>query len=342
MTVSVVFINWHSSGNLARAVASARNAGSPTEIVVVDNSCDAREAAAIEKLDIDQLIISERNGGYGAGANRGACAARGEWLVIANPDVIFSHGSIPRLIEQLVAGAAVAGPRFIWDDDGAWLLPPADFPTLSGVLASAAATWSRRLSHVMDRRRTRRRIDFWELQDVSRVKALSGAVLAFSSDYFSKLGGFDERFHLYFEETDLIRRVLREGGEVAHVPASRVRHLYNQSARLRPDREQLYLASEDSYLRKWYRFAPSLPLGGVRPVAQDAPIATRFAHDDAAWLEASPDGTFVSAAGARAGVVATVPEEVLRSLHGGSLWVRAVNSSGRELQRWRVAKGGSE
>src|SRR5213078_4407816 len=111
-------------------------------------------------------------------------------------------------------------------------------------LASRWRAWTER----RDRRRARARLAFWELNRTTRVAAISGAVMAIRATAFDEAGGFDERFHLYFEENDFLRRVR---GDIAYVPAARCRHLYNQSAGGSPEAAAAYAISEAKYLGKW-------------------------------------------------------------------------------------------
>ena len=115
---------------------------------------------------------------------------------------------------------------------------------LDRAIASRWRAWADR----RDRRRFRARLAFWELERTTRVRAISGAVMAIRASAFDDAGGFDERFRLYFEENDFFRRV---PGEIAYVPAARCRHLYNQSAAGSAEAAALYARSEAAYLRKW-------------------------------------------------------------------------------------------
>src|SRR5205814_1570161 len=176
----------------------------------------------------------------------------GEVVIACNPDVAFAAGSIDVLARALADGAAVAGPALFWDEAHRWLLPPADLRTmrekLDEVLAGRSAKWAAQ----RDRRRFLRRLRFWSTQQTHAVRALSGAVLAIRADAFDSLGGFDERFALYFEETDFLRRAAERRMRIVHVPAARCRHLYNQSAGQQAELAgKRYAESELRYLEKW-------------------------------------------------------------------------------------------
>ncbi|MEA2342195.1 MAG: hypothetical protein QOF63_364, partial [Thermoanaerobaculia bacterium] len=244
-SVSLLVINYRSSALAVDAIATARVASSlPLQVIVVDNSVDVAEADALRPV-ADTVITSLRNLGYAAGINAGRRLCDGDVIVVSNPDVRFGEQSIDRLLD---ADAAVAGPALFWDDADRWMLPPAELHTrrevIDRVFASRSRAWARR----RERRRFRQRVAFWSLDQTTRVHALSGAVMAIRANAFDAAGGFDERFPLYFEENDFLRRVK---GDIVYVPSARCRHLYNQSAAGSAEAASQYARSELLYLRKW-------------------------------------------------------------------------------------------
>lgn len=327
--VSLLVVNYRSSGLAVAAIRSARAATqNPLQVIVVDNSVHPAEPERLRN-DADVVIASDRNMGYAAAINRGRRDCDGEVVVAANPDVIFAANSIDALAE---ANAAVAGPALFWDDAHEWILPPADLHTSRDILGRAVATRSRALARSRDRRRIRERIDFWSLTETTPVRALSGAVMAIRARAFDDAGGFDERFPLYFEENDFLRRVR---GDVVYVPAARVRHLYNQSAGASSEAGALYARSEAEYLRKWggafakrFERAPRVHAAPPFPGLLDTPPGT--------IVEASPLPSFETAAGHFPRAARTeLPAEVWAAYRGGELYLRVVRrDSGEVLARF--------
>ena len=133
--------------------------------------------------------------------------------MVSNPDVRFAAGAIDALAG---AGAAVAGPALFWDDAHQWLLPPAELHTRAEVLDRTLASRWRGWAVRRDRRRVRARIAFWRLARTTRVRAISGAVMAIRAKAFDEAGGFDQRYRLYFEENDFLRRFLCRNRLIIH------------------------------------------------------------------------------------------------------------------------------
>jgi N-acetylglucosaminyl-diphospho-decaprenol L-rhamnosyltransferase len=323
---SLVVVNYKTASLAIDAIRSARAASSsPLQVIVVDNSTDATEADVL-RPHADRLIAPERNLGYAAAINlaRPHCAA--EVMIVANPDVVFAAESIDRL---LVADADVAGPSLFWDESYEWHLPPSELHTAAQVLDRAAASRSPAWSRRRDRRRVRDRIAFWRLREPTRVASLSGAVLAIRAAAFDAAGGFDERFHLYFEENDFLRRVR---GKIVYVPSSRCRHIYNQSAASSPASTTAYASSERAYHEKWHgrRLAGALkrlekPLPAPMAIPVDAePIAV----PPSCWVEASPLASFDTAAGYEPrshGV--QLPDSIWGAYRGSALYLRIVDGA---------------
>jgi GT2 family glycosyltransferase len=342
---ALIVVNYFSAALAARAIASARRASSaPLHVIVVDNSVDLDERLALESAGADELICSERNVGYGTAVNAGLGRCRAEHVVVANPDVVFRPGAIDGLLGELREGVGVTGPRFSWDEGGEWLLPPADFETAPRRVGAIAASRVRLVRRMRERRRIESRLRFWASDRPAEAEALSGAVMAFEASVLRRIGAFDERFHLYFEEIDLVRRLRRAGLAAVHVPAAVCRHIYNQSAGRSDEANSAWVRSERLYHEKWSGclFARRvLPAGRVIPPQTPGPLpwdgGEPFLEEDpaAVFLEASPLANFDSAAGffPRAKRV-LFPEEIAASYLGQELNLRVVRA--RDLKTLRV------
>ncbi len=346
--ISLLVVNFRSAALAANAIRTAREAlsssqSSPLQVVVVDNSCDAREADALRGV-ADTLIVAETNRGYAGGINLGRPACEGGVLVISNPDILFAPRSLDLLSGALDGRTAVAGPALFWDDAHRWHLPPGDLLTAPQKLDQVLATRAREWCVQRDRRRFRQRVAFWSLEETTRVRMLSGAVLAVRTRDFDDLGGFDERFPLYFEETDFLRRVAERRKRIAYVPAARCRHIYNQSASQTSEAAARYAESEWKYLEKWNgplltRVLKRLERSPARNTNEDpSPRVERGeggrrpGEGSARQVvtEASPLPSFDTAAG-YFGHTTDVPPELRASLGNSELYLRHVDRDTAEV-----------
>lgn len=339
--ISLLLINYRSSTLALEAIRSARAATSEAlQVVVVDNSCDPQEAGRLRDA-ADELVVSETNRGYAGGINLGRRACAGESLLISNPDVVFAPGSIDRLAAEL-EHASVAGPALFWDEEHQWFLPPGDVHALGEKVDEVLATRSPAWRRLRDGRRIRRRLDFWSLQQPTAVTTLSGAVMAIRAGDFDSLSGFDERFRLYFEETDFLRRIIASHRRIVYVPSARCRHIFNQSAQQEAESSAARFAeSELRYLEKWIGpFAARALKNAERPlppagnaVDLDGPLDLGRGDPRDFVIEASPLASFATAAGCfPSGLSVTVPPDIETSLRGSPLYLRVIDRrTGRVL-----------
>ncbi len=347
---SLLIVNYRSASLTAAAIASAKSTSRQSlEVVVVDNSCDAEEAAKLEALPIDTLIIAPSNRGYAGGINLGVERCRGEYVLLSNPDVIFRTEAIDRLIAGVRGGAAMSGPKFVWDEGGEWILPPASSPSLREKLSEIASQHS--ISHA--RKRSRRiakdRIDFWLLDEPTAVPALSGAVMCMRTADVRRFGGFDESFRLYFEEIDFMRKLLRSGRRVEYIPHAVCRHIYNQSAGLSSTSPASYHASEMHYFEKWSGstavrlMALAADTGSsaenAKELTEGSPLRLTLPPAEVV-VEASPLPCFTSAAGHfPTDRDVGVPAEIVSSYRQERLFIRVVRRETLEtVDSWVLRK----
>jgi GT2 family glycosyltransferase len=339
--ISLLVVNYRSAALAAEAIRTARaSTHQPLQVVVVDNSCDPAEAQAL-RHHADTLIVSDTNRGYAGGINLGRPACSGKTLIVSNPDVAFASGAIDALHAAL-DDASVAGPALFWDEGHRWMLPPGDLTTarekLDEVLASRSRVWSEQ----RDLRRFRKRVAFWSLKQATETRMLSGAVMAIRAEDFDRVEGFDERFPLYFEESDFLRRIAALRRRIVYVPQARCLHRFNQSAaQVAGEAASHYALSELRYLEKWNGPFAARTLKRIeRPAphadAEPLRLPLRIERDDVV-IEASPLPTFATAAGHFPETrEVDVPADILRS-HTGDLYLRVVvRETGAVLGTYKI------
>jgi N-acetylglucosaminyl-diphospho-decaprenol L-rhamnosyltransferase len=232
--LSAVVVNYRSAALAAGCVASLRReaagAGVPLEVVVVDNSAEPEERSFLGALDGVRYLPLETNAGYAGGLNAGVETANGDVLLLANPDLVFSPGSLSPLLRALeMPNAGAAGPRFTWDEEGRWLLPPLWLPSPGDEVAKILARSRLGVTGPVLRAWHAFALPQWEASAPAAVPGLVGALVAVPRDVWLRVGPFDDRYPLYFEDTDWSVRLARERLSALLVPASRVVHFHGQS-----------------------------------------------------------------------------------------------------------------
>ncbi len=195
------------------------------EVVVVDNGNPPGVMGRLDRLAGGgrlKVVGEGVNRGFAAGVNLGASAARGERLLIINPDAVLRRGSVAALEAALGAEPAIVGGR-IFGADG---VEQRGGRRRRLTLSRAAGTFLG-LARVPVFGR-------W-FGEINRNReptpdgpvamgAVSGALMYLSRDGFSQLAGFDEEYFLHVEDLDICRRAELEGGEVMYAPGAGAYH----------------------------------------------------------------------------------------------------------------------
>jgi GT2 family glycosyltransferase len=223
-TVSAIIVSFNTREMTLRCVeAVLREVGEvPVEVFVVDNaSTDGSVEAIRERFPRVRVIEGAENRGFGAANNLALREAAGEFLLLVNSDAFLRPGAVRAMVGCARAHprAGVVGPRLLnWD--GSLQRSCYKFP--SPGRAWAENLWLHRLypDHPVlgDYER-------WGHDQEREVEWVSGACMLVRRQAYEEVGGFDERFFMYAEETDWQKRMRAAGWAVWFTPAGEVVHL---------------------------------------------------------------------------------------------------------------------
>jgi GT2 family glycosyltransferase len=195
------------------------------EVIVVDNgSTDDTGAVIKEKYPGVKLIRAERNLGFARAINLGAQSTRGEFLLLLNSDTVLPPEALAAVIAWMRGHpeCGVAGVRLL-NPDGSPQNSIANFPTLATEL----------LNKSLLRRLFPRRFPGKEqrLDQPVEVESVVGAFMLIRRAAWDALGGLDERYFFFLEETDFCLHARRAGWRVMHLPQIAVWHGQGQTAK---------------------------------------------------------------------------------------------------------------
>jgi len=276
--VSVIIVSWNVRPLLERCLsilAEGRATGDlTTEIIVVDNDSSDGSADVATSFPSVKVVRCERNMGYGRANNIGLKMAKGEHLLVLNPDTEPLPGSIERLVtfQRLCPGAGIVAPRLL-NPDGSVQASSFSFPTL----AMAAIDLFLLPHFVPGRLRQRlyssrlngRYPDESQGDAPFRIDHPLGACMLISRQAYEEVGGFDPALFIYSEEIDLALRYLKAGWECWQVPQAEVVHLGGQRHKQVPDKMFVHLWRSRLYLyRKHYPLTSRLALSLLLILAQ--------------------------------------------------------------------------
>jgi GT2 family glycosyltransferase len=251
--IDVVIVNWNSGGDLARCIASiarSSDARLVARLIVVDNGSHDDSTAAITEAVTDRTLIVDRVGrnlGFAAAANRGAGQGGAPYILFLNPDTELHDGALAAALGSFRPEIGVVGLRQL-DAGGRVRRSCSRFPT-------PLAFWVRALG--LDRLPALATyapfMQDWRHDESRPVDQLMGAFMLMPRELFTALGGFDERFFLYYEDVDLSLRAARHGCRSWFEVRGTITHRGGGSSRLVPARRlSLSLASRLAYARKHF------------------------------------------------------------------------------------------
>jgi N-acetylglucosaminyl-diphospho-decaprenol L-rhamnosyltransferase len=234
--VTVTYSSGDYLHNFLRTLADASTHTVP--VVIADNGSDdgAPEKAAAEHDNVT-LVDSGGNIGYGAAMNRGVAELDPdiEFIVIANPDVEWSPGSLDELL-----AAAARWPRagslgpLVTEVDGSV------YPSARAVPDLVSGTGHAILGTVWKSNPWTRAYRDGGVEPGSTTERpvgwLSGSCLLVRRSAFESINGFDSRYFMFMEDVDLGDRLGRAGWLNVYVPSARVLHAKSHSVSKHPEK----------------------------------------------------------------------------------------------------------
>jgi GT2 family glycosyltransferase len=228
--LSVVIICWNDWKVIENCLKSIQDGthSSSYEIVVSDNgSTDGSVEKIREHFPSVRIVENRANLGFAKGNNAGIREARGEYILILNPDTIVHEGSLDRWLQFAdVHPEAGAFGCLVQNPDGTYQRSARRFPTVTRFAAAALGFGF--LGRVL-RTPISDEYDGWLGNTQRSIDWQSGCCVLFRGEVLRKLEGFDEQFFYQFEEVDLCKRVWDLGLRILYTPTVSITHLGGQS-----------------------------------------------------------------------------------------------------------------
>ncbi len=252
--VSIVVVNYNTRDLTLQCLRSVYAEGRrhAFELIVVDNASTDGSAEAIPaEFPGMRFVASTENLGFAAGNNLAAAEARGEWLLLLNPDTVVLDGAVDTLLDFASEHeeAAIFGGRTLFADGS--LNPTSCWAraTLwSSLTAALGLTAAFRGSRLFDPEA----MGNWDRDTVRKVDIVTGCFFLLRRSIWEGLGGFDERFHMYGEETDLCLRAAQVGLSCMICPDAQIVHYGGASEKARAGKMvRLFRAKSQLYSKHW-------------------------------------------------------------------------------------------
>ncbi|MDD5109636.1 MAG: glycosyltransferase family 2 protein [Patescibacteria group bacterium] len=279
--VSIIIVSWNAAqciGDCLRSIPAALGA-LRGEIFVIDNNSSDQTVSRVNGLKNNlsnlHLIELKDNIGFSRANNRAAKEAKGKYLLLLNPDTELTHHAIATLVScSSTHEAALVGAKHCNPDRS---LQPSvrRLPSISAMIFlllklhrifPRASLWRHYLASDFD------------YSQAQAAEQLAGSCLLVRRDAWDMLNGFDERFHLWFEDVDLCYRAKAAKLKTWYCPDSTVVHLGGQGFRQLSTirRQRAFNRSLRYYIRKHHGALFWLLLWAVEPLSLTLAALTEY------------------------------------------------------------------
>ena len=235
--VTIIIVTWNTSKITQRCIESINKflPDSFAKIIVVDNgSTDSTEVDLKKRKDI-LYIRNDSHLGFSVANNRGAKIADTEFLYFVNSDMVFVDNNLINMIDYYQNNSVVGiiGPQFLNPDN---TIQASVFPDQS-LLNAIQEFWLKKPSYLKYVPASSTPTNVW---------SVSGGALLIKNSLFKTIGGWDEKYFMYYEDLDLCRRVRAQGRKIYYYPEAKIIHFHGMSGnKLAPASDQ------------WKRLIPS-------------------------------------------------------------------------------------
>jgi N-acetylglucosaminyl-diphospho-decaprenol L-rhamnosyltransferase len=274
-SIHIVIVNWNTAGYLRDCLrsiaASDRDGVNLVRVTVVDNASTDRSSADLDDLGVSlEVVRNETNIGFAAACNQGAAGSEADYLLFLNPDTrLFDDtlAAVTRFMESdRAAEIGICGGQML-HSDGSPAISCARFPTLRTYVGKMTG-----LGRLAPGLFPRHHLSPAEAGTSRVVDQVIGAFFLIRRELFERLGGFDTRYFIYYEEVDLSLRAFQRGYRSYFLKEARALHIERVSSdQIRDVRLYHSLRSRLIYARlHWPR--PQSTLLAVLTVGVELPL----------------------------------------------------------------------
>lgn len=228
-------------------------------LTVVDNSCNDNIYTSITHCLKDVTAAfegnvtakqSDRNTGFGAGHNSAMLKEESTYHLVLNPDVVINPDALLAAIRfmQEHCDVALLAPKVL-SSDGQQSYLCKRYPSVFDLVLRGFAPDS-------IKRLFRGRLAHYEMRDITQsepvmqIPITSGCFMLFRTSVLKRLGGFDKRYYMYFEDFDICMRINRISN-IAYVPAVCLIHTGGDAARKGSRHIAMFISSAARFFTRW-------------------------------------------------------------------------------------------
>lgn len=233
MDLSIIIVNYNVKEFIQNLLHSIEKASQniTKEIIIIDNASDDGSVEFIqEKFPDVKLIVNKKNLGFGKANNIGLKEAKGEFILLLNPDTLVAEDTFDKMIDffKTEPKVGLAGCKILNPDGTLQLACRRSFPGPWTSFTKVAG-----LSTLFPKSKlfAKYNLTYLDENQTYEVDAISGSFMMMRREVFEKVGGFDEQFFMYGEDLDFCYRVQKAGYKVFYVHTTKIIHYKGESTK---------------------------------------------------------------------------------------------------------------
>lgn len=255
MDVSIIIVNYNTKELTSQCIDSIyeKTSGISYEIILVDNASKDGSKEFFEKDSRVIYIYSDENMGFGRANNKGAEYASGKYLFLLNSDTILIENSIKifhKWMEENLEVSACGGN--LLNKDMQNVAVGGHFPSVSNEFLQIG------FYKLIKPYYYHRYAVIQKITDINQntTDYIIGADIFIRSSVFRELGGFDPSFFMYYEETDLFKRMSNSRYKISIIPNTSIIHLVGYSSKniISYNKYKMLHTSKMLYYRKHHTY----------------------------------------------------------------------------------------
>ena len=359
--ISVLIVNYFCHALTAGAVRSVLADDPTAQVIVVDNSNDQSETGDLRKIlpGRAELMVAPTNLGFGRACNLALEQATGEWIFLLNPDAFILPGCLQQLVNTLQhhPKAAAVAPVAQWDEAGTFLLPPGQMQTPAWEWMLAIGLRFPVFGRWLSMGFRTNALGYLGASKPIRQSMLSGGHMLLRRSSIDAVGEFfDPAFFMYYEDTDLCRRLTNAGFDLILDPTAKVVHQcrhdqvkgqYAEISRLHYMHKHFPTTGLTDKLRQKFEQNFTTKIDQFQDMGNctAAPVFDLPTHQCGNWLlELSLNPLFIPAV-YHSSIIApnSIPLSVWNLCGSGLYWARVTQPNGQmNCFTWEIPKSASK
>lgn len=245
--ISLIIVNWNTKALLRNCLNSIYKtvSGITYEVIVVDNASND-DSGIMVKEEFPEVILIQNsaNHGFGAANNQAFPIMHGRYALLLNTDTLLTENAVYELFSFMESNAeAGMACGQLLNRDGTKQNSIASIPTLLTLMCNMPL-----LEYVLPGRYPSKRYNY---KSPVEIDSGVGACLMVRRKVIEEVGGFDERYFFFFEETDWALQIRSAGWKIYHVPSAFIYHLQGQSIGRNVHSRIEFYRSRYQFFHKW-------------------------------------------------------------------------------------------